>query len=109
MYDAEDDPDRLYYLQGLGRLDIDEDSGDEDSDALAEGDFGWGYEEVRRRRQYCTGYSASHCADLLILHETGNSAGTMTTTRTATRKVATTRARNARPRRGTTAPPSRTT
>lgn len=45
MYDAEDDPDRLYYSRGLGRLDIDEDSGDEDSDVLAEGDFGWGFDE----------------------------------------------------------------
>lgn len=49
MYDAEDDPDRLYYARGLGRLDIDEDSGDEDSDALADGDFGWGFDEVRYR------------------------------------------------------------
>ena len=31
MYDAEDDPDRLYFSRGLGRLDSDEDSGDDDS------------------------------------------------------------------------------
>ncbi|BGO88913.1 hypothetical protein NBRC10512_003431 [Rhodotorula toruloides] len=41
MYDAEDDPDRLYYSRGLGRLDSDEDSADEDSDVLGEGDLGW--------------------------------------------------------------------
>ncbi|GAA5930701.1 hypothetical protein JCM1841_004740 [Sporobolomyces salmonicolor] len=45
MYDAEDDPDRLYYSRGLGRLDSDEDSGDEDSDGLGEGEIGWGHGE----------------------------------------------------------------
>ncbi|GAA6061750.1 hypothetical protein JCM10212_000730 [Sporobolomyces blumeae] len=41
MYDADDDPDRLYYSRGLGRLDSEEDSGDEDSDAVGEGDVAW--------------------------------------------------------------------
>ncbi|GAA5955428.1 hypothetical protein JCM3765_006774 [Sporobolomyces pararoseus] len=44
MYDQDDDPDRLYYSRGLGRLDSEEDSGDEDSDVLpggGEGDDAW--------------------------------------------------------------------
>ncbi|GAA5924987.1 uncharacterized protein JCM15063_005785 [Sporobolomyces koalae] len=41
MYDADDDPDRLYYSKGLGRLDSEEESGDEDSDVLGEGDDAW--------------------------------------------------------------------
>ncbi|BGP19019.1 hypothetical protein JCM10213_009272 [Rhodosporidiobolus nylandii] len=41
MYDAEDDPDRLYYSRGLGRLDSDEDSEEEDSDGLGDGSVGW--------------------------------------------------------------------
>ncbi|GJN88041.1 hypothetical protein Rhopal_000997-T1 [Rhodotorula paludigena] len=45
MYDAEDDPDRLYYSRGLGRLDSDEDSDGEDSDVLGEGELGWGMDE----------------------------------------------------------------
>jgi len=47
MYDAEDDPDRLYYSKGLGRLDSDEDSEGDDSDVLGEVDLGWGIDEVR--------------------------------------------------------------
>ncbi|GAA5901977.1 uncharacterized protein JCM6883_000455 [Sporobolomyces salmoneus] len=41
MYDADDDPDRLYYSRGLGRLDSEEDSGDDDSDVPGEGDDAW--------------------------------------------------------------------
>ncbi|GAA5973297.1 hypothetical protein JCM11641_003058 [Rhodosporidiobolus odoratus] len=41
MYDSEDDPDRLYYSRGLGRLDSDEDSYDEGSDGLGDGALGW--------------------------------------------------------------------
>ncbi|GAA5829126.1 hypothetical protein JCM11251_004133 [Rhodosporidiobolus azoricus] len=44
MYDVEDDPDRLYYSRGLGRLDSDEDSADEGSDGLADGDQGWDHD-----------------------------------------------------------------
>jgi mitogen-activated protein kinase kinase kinase len=47
MYDAEDDPDRLYYSRGLGRLDSDEDSEDEGSDGLGEGDLGFDDGDVR--------------------------------------------------------------
>jgi len=47
MYDADDDPDRLYYSRGLGRLDSEEDSGDEDSDVPGEGDDAWDEIEVR--------------------------------------------------------------
>ncbi|GAA5917268.1 hypothetical protein JCM8208_006845 [Rhodotorula glutinis] len=46
MYDAEDDPDRLYYSKGLGRLDSDEDSEGDDSDVLGEVDLGWGIDET---------------------------------------------------------------
>ncbi|GAA6006096.1 hypothetical protein JCM10207_000521 [Rhodosporidiobolus poonsookiae] len=46
MYDAEDDPDRLYYARGLGRLDSDEDSEDDDSDIMGEGDLGWDADEA---------------------------------------------------------------
>ncbi|GAA6034982.1 hypothetical protein JCM8097_002128 [Rhodosporidiobolus ruineniae] len=45
MYDAEDDPDRLYYSRGLGRLDSDEDSDEEGSDALVDGDGVWDEDE----------------------------------------------------------------
>lgn len=48
MYDADDDPDRLYYSRGLGRLDSEEDSGDEDSDVPGEGDDAWDELEVSR-------------------------------------------------------------
>jgi mitogen-activated protein kinase kinase kinase len=53
MYDAEDDPDRLYYSRGLGRLDSDESSADEDSDGLGEGDLGWVLSEVRQPLRCC--------------------------------------------------------
>ncbi|GAA6053671.1 hypothetical protein JCM3770_001689 [Rhodotorula araucariae] len=46
MYDAEDDPDRLYYSRGLGRLDSDEESDGDDSDILGEVDLGWGIDET---------------------------------------------------------------
>ncbi|BGP37387.1 Suppressor of Sensor Kinase (SLN1) [Rhodotorula kratochvilovae] len=46
MYDAEDDPDRLYYSRGLGRLDSDEESDGDDSDVLGEVDLGWGLDET---------------------------------------------------------------
>lgn len=41
MYDAEDDPDRLYFSRGLGRLDSDDDSGDDGSAGLGDGDEDW--------------------------------------------------------------------
>lgn len=46
MYDAEDDPDRLYFSRGLGRLDSDEDSGDDDSVGLGDADDDWGDDDV---------------------------------------------------------------
>lgn len=46
MYDTEDDPDRLYYSRGLGGLDSDEDSGDDDSVGMGDGDDGWGDDDV---------------------------------------------------------------
>lgn len=46
IYDPEDDPDRLYFERGLGRLDSDEDSGDEESVGLGDLDDDWGDEDV---------------------------------------------------------------
>lgn len=46
MYDTEDDPDRLYYAQGLGGLDSDSDSGDNSSLDLGDNEDMWADEEV---------------------------------------------------------------
>lgn len=47
MYDAEDDPDRLYFSRGLGRLeDSDDESLDEGSAGLGDTVEDWGEEEV---------------------------------------------------------------
>jgi mitogen-activated protein kinase kinase kinase len=50
MYDNEDDPDRLYYSRGLGRLDSDEDSGDDDSVGMGDGYYDSGDDEVSPER-----------------------------------------------------------
>lgn len=51
MYDTQDDPDRLYYAQGLGGLDSDSDSGDNSSLDPGDHDDIWGDEEVSFNRR----------------------------------------------------------
>ncbi|KAK4048044.1 Suppressor of Sensor Kinase (SLN1) [Microbotryomycetes sp. JL221] len=45
MYDVEDDPDRLYYSRGLGQLDSDSESIDEDEASIGETSATWGDDE----------------------------------------------------------------
>ncbi|SGY70189.1 BQ5605_C004g03118 [Microbotryum silenes-dioicae] len=44
-YDQEDDPDRLYYSKGLGKLDSDDESGDDDSVGMGESYYSTGDED----------------------------------------------------------------
>lgn len=70
MYDADDDPDRLYYSRGLGRLDSEEDSGDEDSDVPGEGDDAWDEIEVKLNTSYLEGMYATDLRDFGMVFAT---------------------------------------
>ena len=62
MYDTEDDPDRLYYAQGLGGLDDDSDSGDNSSLDVQDQDDIWGTadDEVHRNTLGSLSYTVKH-------------------------------------------------
>lgn len=72
IYDPEDDPDRLYFERGLGRLDSDDDSGDEESVGLGDLDDDWGDEDVS--------FSCLHYKTRKILKRGKHRDSSMTTT-----------------------------